>query len=280
MIRSQITGTLHVGDDCPLALIGGPCVIESEAFTLRMADGIREVCERLGIPMIFKSSFDKANRTSVDAFRGHPMDVGLKILQRVKDEVGVPVLTDVHESDQAATVAEVVDVLQIPAFLCRQTDLLLAAAATGRAVNVKKGQFLAPWDMRHVVGKLESGGARDILLTERGTCFGYNALVVDFRGLPQMRELGYPIVFDATHSVQMPGGQGSRSGGQRQFVPHLARAAAALGIDALFMEIHADPDNAPSDGPNMVPLHQLEGLLQQVLRVREALQASPRVVLQ
>jgi 2-dehydro-3-deoxyphosphooctonate aldolase (KDO 8-P synthase) len=274
MIQTSITDTLCIGDGYPLALIGGPCVIESEDFTLKMAEGIRKVCDRLQIPLIFKSSFDKANRTSIHSFRGQEIEVGLKILQRVKDAIGVPVLTDIHESHQAALVATVVDVLQIPAFLCRQTDLLLAAAATGRAVNVKKGQFLAPWDMQHVVSKLETGGNKRILLTERGTCFGYNTLVVDFRSLPQLRALGYPVVFDATHSVQMPGGQGEKSGGQRQFVPHLARAAAAVGIDAVFMEIHDNPDVAPSDGPNMVPLHKLEAVLQQVLRVHTALQTA------
>ena len=279
MIPVQITETLTIGDGHPLALIGGPCVIESEDFTLKMAEGIRKVCDRLHMPLIFKSSFDKANRTSIHSFRGQEIDIGLKILQRVKDDIGVPVLTDIHESYQAEIVAEVVDVLQIPAFLCRQTDLLLAAAATGRVVNVKKGQFLAPWDMKHAVEKLESGGTQNILLTERGTCFGYNTLVVDFRSLPQMREFGYPVVFDATHSVQMPGGQGHKSGGQRQFVPHLARAAAAIGIDALFMEIHENPDIAPSDGPNMVPLAQLEAVLQQVLSVRAGLQQAAPVTL-
>ena len=274
MIRSQITENLAIGDDCPLALLGGPCVIESADFTLKMATEIRQVCDRLGISFIFKSSFDKANRTSISSFRGQSLEEGLEILQRVKDEVGVPVVTDIHESHQAAPVAEVADILQIPAFLCRQTDLLLAAAATGKAINVKKGQFLAPWDMKNVVKKLETGGAKNILLTERGTSFGYNTLVVDFRGLPQMRDFGYPVVFDATHSVQMPGGQGNKSGGQRQFVPPLARAAMAIGVDALFMEVHEDPDRAPSDGPNMVPLAQLEDLLQQLLRVREA--AAPK----
>lgn len=274
MIRTQITETLAIGDGCPFTLIGGPCVIESEDFTLKMAENICKVCENLGISFIFKCSFDKANRTSINSFRGQNIDEGLKILQRVKDEIGVPVLTDIHESIQAATVAEVVDVLQIPAFLCRQTDLLLAAAATGRVINVKKGQFLAPWDMKNVVRKLEASGAENILVTERGTSFGYNALVVDFRSLPQMREFGYPIVFDATHSVQMPGGQGERSGGQRQFVPYLARAAAAVGIDALFMEIHENPDVAMSDGPNMVPLTQLEDILRSLLSVRNALEAS------
>jgi 2-dehydro-3-deoxyphosphooctonate aldolase (KDO 8-P synthase) len=279
MIRTQITDTMAAGDGCPLVLLGGPCVIESEAFTLKMAEQIRKVTDRLGVSFIFKSSFDKANRTSVNSFRGLSMEEGLQVLQKVKTEVGVPVVTDIHESHQAAPVAEVVDVLQIPAFLCRQTDLLLAAAATGKTVNVKKGQFLAPWDMKQVVRKLESGGTNRILLTERGTSFGYNTLVVDFRSLPQMRELGYPVVFDATHSVQMPGGQGDKSGGQRQFVPYLAKAAAAIGIDALFMEIHEDPDNAPSDGPNMIPLAQLEETLTQILAVRSALQvATPAFV--
>ena len=275
----QITETCLIGLDCPLVLIAGPCVIESEDFTLKMASEIAKVCNRLEIPLIFKSSFDKANRTSVDSYRGQSLEEGLRILQRVKEEVGVPVLTDIHESFQAAIVAEVVDVLQIPAFLCRQTDLLLAAAATGRAINVKKGQFLAPWDMKNVVKKLEAGGAKNILLTERGNSFGYNTLVVDFRSLPQMRELGYPVVFDATHSVQMPGGQGDKSGGQRQFVPYLARAAAAVGIDALFMEVHENPDIALSDGPNMVPLAQLEGLLKQIIAIRQSLTAHPGVSL-
>jgi 2-dehydro-3-deoxyphosphooctonate aldolase (KDO 8-P synthase) len=279
MTSAQITNTISIGDNSPLTLIGGPCVIESEDFTLKMAEEIRKVCDRLKISFIFKSSFDKANRTSANSFRGQTLEDGLAVLQRVKDEVGVPVLTDIHESYQAAIVAEVADVLQIPAFLCRQTDLLLAAAATGRAVNVKKGQFLAPWDMKNVVKKLEVGGAKNILLTERGTSFGYNTLVVDLRGLPQMRELGYPVVFDATHSVQMPGGQGDKSGGQRHFIPYLARAAAAVGIDALFMEIHENPDAAPSDGPNMVPLENLEDILRQVLNIRKGLETTTSVCL-
>lgn len=277
MIQTQITDSITIGDGCPLALIGGPCVIESEDFTLKMAEQIAQVCDRLGISFIFKSSFDKANRTAIDSFRGQALDEGLRVLQRVKQEIGVPVLTDIHESCQAAPVAEVVDVLQIPAFLCRQTDLLVAAAATGRVVNVKKGQFLAPWDMKNVVRKLETAGTKRILLTERGTSFGYNTLVVDFRGLPQMREFGYPVVFDATHSVQMPGGQGNKSGGQRHFVPYLARAAAAIGVDALFMEIHENPDQALSDGPNMIPLAQLEAVLKQLLSVRSALEVAPTV---
>ncbi len=273
----QVTDALQIGEGLPLALIAGPCVIESADFTLKMATEIRKITDRLGISFIFKSSFDKANRTSAQSFRGVAIEEGLAILQRVKDEVGVPVVTDIHESYQAAIVAEVADVLQIPAFLCRQTDLLMAAAATGRTVNVKKGQFLAPWDMKQVVKKLESGGTKRILLTERGTSFGYNTLVVDFRSLPQLRELGYPVVFDATHSVQMPGGQGDRSGGQRHFVPYLAKAAAAIGIDALFMEVHEDPDNAPSDGPNMIPLAELETVLKQILRVRAAVEMAPEL---
>lgn len=279
MVKTKITENLSIGDGCPLTLIGGPCVIESEEFTLTMAAEIAKVCDRLNVPFIFKSSFDKANRTSINSFRGQALEQGLKILQRVKQEIGVPVLTDIHESQQAEIVGEVVDVLQIPAFLCRQTDLLTAAAATNCAINVKKGQFLAPWDMKHVVAKLEAGGAKNILLTERGTSFGYNTLTVDFRSLPQMRELGYPVVFDATHSVQMPGGKGDKSGGQRQFVPYLARAAAAVGIDALFMEIHANPDEALSDGPNMIPLSNLEGVLKQVLSVRNGLEIAPNITL-
>jgi 2-dehydro-3-deoxyphosphooctonate aldolase (KDO 8-P synthase) len=277
MVQANITDRLTIGDGHPLTFIGGPCVLESEEFALKMAREIRQICDRLGINYIFKSSFDKANRTSIESFRGPSLAAGLATLQRVKAEVGVPVLTDIHESNQAEIVATVVDVLQIPAFLCRQTDLLTAAAATGRAVNVKKGQFLAPWDMKNVVQKLEAGGATNILLTERGTSFGYNTLVVDFRSLPQMRALGYPVVFDATHSVQMPGGQGSKSGGQREFVPALARAAAAIGIDALFMEVHENPDIALSDGPNMVPLHQLEEILKQIVELRSTLTGAPPV---
>ncbi|MDQ3135326.1 MAG: 3-deoxy-8-phosphooctulonate synthase [Acidobacteriota bacterium] len=279
MIQTQITEDLTIGDHQPLTLIGGPCVIETSDFTVRMAEEIKRVCERLGVSFIFKSSFDKANRTSINSFRGTPLAEGLKILRRVKEEVGVPVLTDIHESCQAEPAAEVVDVLQIPAFLCRQTDLLVAAARTKRVVNVKKGQFVAPWEMRHVVGKLEASGTNRILLTERGACFGYNTLVVDFRSLPQLRSLGYPVVFDATHSVQSPGGQGDKSGGQREFIPYLSRAAAAVGIDAIFMEIHENPDHAPSDGPNMIPLAKLENVLRQVMSVRAALAAAPVVEL-
>ncbi len=272
MLKTQITENLFIGEKFPLTLIGGPCVIESEDFTLKMAEEIKKICDRLSLSFIFKASFDKANRTSIESFRGQNLETGLKILQKVKTEVGVPVLTDIHESYQASIVAEVVDVLQIPAFLCRQTDLLVAAAQTGRAINVKKGQFLAPWDMKNVVEKLVSGGAKNILLTERGSSFGYNTLVVDFRSLPQMRNLGYPVVFDATHSVQMPGGGGNKSSGQREFVPYLAKAAIAIGIDALFMEIHENPEQALSDGPNMVKLADLESLLKSCLRIRQAVE--------
>jgi 2-dehydro-3-deoxyphosphooctonate aldolase (KDO 8-P synthase) len=271
MNQVPITDHITIGSGQPLTLIGGPCVIESEDFTLYMAEQIQRICNRLNVSFIFKSSFDKANRTSLDSFRGLGLDTGLHILKRVRTELGIPVLTDVHESQQVSPAAEVVDVLQIPAFLCRQTDLLVAAAQSGLPVNVKKGQFLAPWDMKAVVDKLEKAGTRKILLTERGTSFGYNTLVVDFRSLPQMRQLGYPVVFDVTHSVQMPGGQGQTSGGQREFVPYLARAAAAIGIDALFMEIHETPDQALSDGPNMLPLADLEALLTSIIQIRRAI---------
>ena len=266
----DVGGGVVIGAGRPLVLFGGPCVIESPEFTVMMAREIQAICLRHGIGFVFKSSFDKANRSSVSSFRGPSMDQGLEILAKVKADVGVPIITDIHESWQAEPVAEVADVLQIPAFLCRQTDLLVAAARTGRAVNVKKGQFLSPAEMQSVVGKLETAGATGIVLTERGTTFGYNDLVVDFRSLPQMRELGHPVVFDATHSVQSPGGLGDRSGGRREFVPHLARAAAAVGIDGLFMEIHERPDEAPSDGPNMIPLAGLDAILRDVQGIRAA----------
>ncbi len=269
MTAVAVTADVVVGGE-DLVLLGGPCAIESEDITLRIAEGVSEVCRRLGVGYVFKASFDKANRTSVDGYRGPGLEDGLKVLERVKREFGVPLITDIHEAWQAQPVAEVVDILQIPAFLCRQTDLLLAAAGTGRVVNVKKGQFVSPAEMDQVVRKLESGGTQRILLTERGSSFGHNALVVDFRSLPRMRTTGYPVVFDATHSVQMPGGRGTSSGGQRQFVPYLARAAVAVGIDALFMEIHEDPDRALSDGPNMVRLADLEGLMRDLVAIRSA----------
>lgn len=262
---------VSVGRSQPLTLIGGPCVIESRDLVLEIAGTVSEICRRLGVQYVFKASFDKANRTSASSFRGPGLESGLAVLQEVKDQFRIPVLTDIHESYQAAIAAQVVDVLQIPAFLCRQTDLLLAAAKTGRAVNVKKGQFLAPAEMSQVVMKLRASGVENLLLTERGNSFGYNTLVVDFRSLPQLQDLGCPVIFDATHSVQQPGGQGGTSGGQREYVAPLARAAVAVGVDGLFMEMHPNPDSALSDGPNSLPLHRLEPLLRQLLAIREPL---------
>ena len=250
-----------VGNELPFVLIAGPCQIESEAHALEMADALMSICGVAGVPLIYKSSFDKANRTSGRAARGVGLKKGLAILAAVRERYRVPVLTDVHDAGQCERAAEAVDVLQIPAFLCRQTDLLHAAGETGRAVNVKKGQFLAPWDMAHVAAKVAETGNESILLTERGASFGYNTLVTDFRGLPIMARTGYPVVFDATHSVQQPGGQGGSSGGQREFAPVLARAALAVGVAAVFIETHNDPDHAPSDGLNMVPLHEMPALL-------------------
>jgi 2-dehydro-3-deoxyphosphooctonate aldolase (KDO 8-P synthase) len=259
-------------------LIAGPCVIESRDLALEVAERMKTITDRLGITYVFKASFDKANRSSGSTFRGPGVHEGLEVLAEVKQRFGVPVLTDIHESQQAAPVAAVVDVLQIPAFLCRQTDLLLAAAeavrGTNKTINVKKGQFLAPWDMAQVVNKLRKAGVENLWLTERGSSFGYNTLVVDYRSIPQMQILGCPVIFDATHSVQQPGGQGSSSGGQREFVAPLARAAMAVGVDGLFMEVHPDPDNALSDGPNMVPLHRVEALLQQLVRIRDSIDPS------
>ena len=256
-------------------LIAGPCVIESRDLAFEVAERVKAITDRLGIRYVFKASFDKANRSSGRSFRGPGVEQGLAVLAAVKQQLGLPVLTDIHESQQAAPVAEVVDVLQIPAFLCRQTDLLLAAAeavrGTAKTINVKKGQFLAPWDMAQVVSKLREAEVENLWLTERGNSFGYNTLVVDYRGLPQLQALGCPVIFDATHSVQQPGGQGSSSGGQREFVAPLARAAVAVGVDGLFLEVHPDPDKALSDGPNMVPLHRLEVLLEQLLAIRMAL---------
>ncbi|MBW3597756.1 MAG: 3-deoxy-8-phosphooctulonate synthase [Planctomycetes bacterium] len=265
-------GPHRCGVGQPLLVIAGPCVIESERLTLSIAEHLRGLSERLPINVVFKASFDKANRTSNDAFRGVGLDEGLRILAKVRRELNLPTTTDIHESHQAAPVAEVCELLQIPAFLARQTDLLTAAAGAGRAVNVKKGQFLAPWDMQHVVRKLEAAGAADILLTERGTFFGYGRLVNDMRALPQMRELGVPVVFDATHSVQEPGGLGGATGGNRAMVEPLARAAMAVGVDGLFFETHPDPDQSPSDGPNMVPLSQTEGFLERLLKIRETVE--------
>lgn len=267
MVREVKVGEAIFGGGRPLVLIAGPCVIESLEHTLRTAEALRMIAGRLGIGLVFKASYDKANRTSVNSFRGPGVDEGLSILARVKSEFGLPVLSDVHDLAQVAPAAEVLDILQIPAFLSRQTDLLAAAGATGRVVNVKKGQFLAPWDMKNAVGKIESVGNRNILLTERGASFGYNNLVVDMRSLPIMRETGCPVIFDATHSVQLPGGAGTASAGQRQFVGALSRAAVAAGIDGLFWEVHEDPDRALCDGPNSLPLDQVEAQLRQILAI-------------
>jgi 2-dehydro-3-deoxyphosphooctonate aldolase (KDO 8-P synthase) len=262
-----VVGPVRIGGGRPFAFIGGPCVIESRDHALRHAEAMRRITERVGVPFIFKSSYDKANRTSVAARRGPGLEAGLKILGDVKREVGVPVLTDVHEREDVTAVAAVVDVLQTPAFLCRQTDYLVAVAAAGKPVNVKKGQFLAPWDMKPVVEKLASTGNRQLMLTERGASFGYNNLVADMRSLAIMAELGYPVVYDAGHSVQLPGGQGTASGGQRQFIAALARAAVAVGVDAVFLECHEDPEHAFSDGPNSYRLADLETLLRQLTEI-------------
>jgi len=265
--RVAVTAELSIGGGAPLAFLAGPCVIESEAHAVRMAQALASLSRRMGIPYVFKASFDKANRSSVRSFRGPGLQEGLRILEAVKREVSVPVLSDIHDPAQAEPAARVLDILQIPAFLCRQTDLLVAAGRTGRTVNIKKGQFLAPWDIRLAADKVASTGNDKILLTERGSSFGYKNLVVDFRSLAIMRGLGWPVVMDATHAVQLPGGEGDRSGGEAQFIPFLARAAAATGIDALFCEVHDDPASAKSDGPNALRLELVESLLDQVRRI-------------
>tara|TARA_R110000782_G_scaffold5123_2_gene17876 strand:- start:113 stop:946 length:834 start_codon:yes stop_codon:yes gene_type:complete len=263
----QVTvGNVVIGNDRPLTVIAGPCQLESETHAQMIAGRMKEACDAAGAQFVFKASYDKANRTSLGGKRGLGIDDGLAILQSVGKSIGVPVLTDVHTQEQCAIAAEAVDILQIPAFLCRQTDMLIAAGNTGKVVNVKKGQFLAPWDMPNVVSKIESTGNTRILLTERGTSFGYNTLVADMRSLPQMAKTGYPVVMDATHSVQQPGGQGGSSGGQREFAPVMARAAVAIGVGAVFIETHEDPDNAPSDGPNMIYLDQMPALIASLMR--------------
>ena len=260
-------GKARFGNDLPLALLAGPCVLESRAHALEMAEALKDIAGRLKLGLVYKSSFDKANRTSAKSARGLGLKEALPIFAEVKEATGLAVTTDVHEPEQCAAVAEAVDLLQIPAFLCRQTDLLVAAARTGKPVNVKKGQFLAPWDMKNVVAKLLGAGNPNVLLTERGVSFGYNTLVSDMRALPILAETGAPVIFDATHSVQQPGGQGTASGGERRFVPVLARAAVAVGVAGLFIETHQDPDHAPSDGPNMVPLKALEPLLRELIEI-------------
>ncbi|MBM2291646.1 3-deoxy-8-phosphooctulonate synthase [Sulfitobacter pseudonitzschiae] len=266
---------LTIGNDRPLTLIAGPCQLESVDHAQMIAGKMKEACDAAGAQYVFKASYDKANRTSLSGVRGMGIDAGLKALQSVGKAIGVPVLTDVHSESQCAIAAEVADILQIPAFLCRQTDMLLAAGNTGAAINVKKGQFLAPWEMPNIVTKIESTGNKRILLTERGTTFGYNALVADMRSLPQMAQTGYPVVMDATHSVQQPGGQGGSSGGQREFAPVMARAAVALGVAAVFIETHDDPDNAPSDGPNMIYLDDMPKLIDVLMQLDAVAKANP-----
>lgn len=270
MTRKVQIGNLTLGGGAPLLLVAGPCVIESGDHLLRVGEAIRTVCEARRVPFVLKSSYDKANRSSGRSFRGPGLEEGLRILERAKAKLDVPVLADVHDVHQVSAAAQVLDILQIPAFLCRQTDLLITAARSGKPVNVKKGQFLSPWDAGHIVEKLRSAGSERIILTERGSSFGYNNLVVDIRSLPIMRGFGYPVLFDVTHSVQLPGGAGDASGGQPELIPYLARAAVAAGIDGLFMEVHPDPANAPSDGLTMVRLDALPGLLDQLLEVQQA----------
>ena len=260
-------GKLNISNSKPFTLIAGPCQLENEKHAMDIAKTLKEITQKLNIGLIYKSSFDKANRTSLKGKRGTGLEKSLPIFDKIRNELRIPVLTDVHSADQCEVISKHVDVLQIPAFLCRQTDLLVSAAKTGKIINVKKGQFLAPWDMINVTKKIEDSGNKNILVTERGASFGYNTLVSDMRSLPIMAKNGYPVVFDATHSVQQPGGMGDKSGGQREFVEYLARAAIAVGVAAIFMETHPDPDNAPSDGPNMVPLSKMESLLKQLLSI-------------
>lgn len=265
----ELNGHFTIGPGQPLLLLAGPCVLESEELARDVASELLTITSRLDISYVFKSSYDKANRTSLGSFRGPGLEKGLKILGRIR-ELGIPVVSDIHDVSQIEAAAETLDILQIPAFLCRQTDLLLAAAKTGKVINLKKGQFVSPWDMEHAVRKIKSTGNKKLLLTERGSTFGYNNLVVDMRSVPVMRSLGCPVIYDATHSVQLPGGAGGSSGGQREFIPPLTRAAVAAGVDGIFMEVHPDPDNALCDGPNSIPLDQVESLLRQLLEIRKA----------
>lgn len=269
-ISSPSGENLRVGEDYPLLFIGGPCALESEDIACRVAEHMLGVCERLNLSYVFKASFDKANRTSISSFRGPGIDKGLEILNRIREKFNVPVVSDIHEPAQAKTAADVLDIIQIPAFLCRQTDLLTAASATGKVINLKKGQFVSPWDMENAVKKIWESGPSPVMLVERGSSFGYNNLVVDMRSLPVMRSLGCPVIYDATHSVQLPGGAGNTSGGQREFIPALTRAAVAAGIDGLFMEIHPDPTTALCDGPNSMPLADMEEFLKVIVRIRDA----------
>jgi 2-dehydro-3-deoxyphosphooctonate aldolase (KDO 8-P synthase) len=268
----KIKDYFEVGPGRPFLLIAGPCALESEEMAMEVATTMKEVCARIGMSYVFKASFDKANRTALDSFRGPGLDKGLEIMARVRESVGVPVISDVHETSHVKPAAEVLDIIQIPAFLSRQTDLLIAAAETGKPISLKKGQFLSPWDMKHAVSKIKHTGNRNLLLTERGAMLGYNNLVVDMRSFPVMRSMGCPVIYDATHSVQLPGGAGASSGGQREFIPPLTRAAVAAGVDGIFMEVHPDPDNAFCDGPNSWPLDEIEGLLKCVLTIHECAQ--------
>ncbi len=274
-IHSVSVGSLNIANDAPLSLLAGPCAMESRAHALETAQSLKEMTDRLGIGLIYKSSFDKANRTSVDGVRGIGMNKALDVFAEIRETIGCPVVTDVHDASQCAPVAQAVDVLQIPAYLCRQTDLLIAAGETGATINVKKGQFLAPWDMANVVAKVESTGNRNIMVCERGASFGYNTLVSDMRALPVLAATGYPVVFDATHSVQQPGGLGGRSGGQREFAPVLARAAVSIGVAAVFIETHQDPDKAPSDGPNMIPLNEMPEVLETLMAFDKLAKSRP-----
>lgn len=257
--------SMRIGNDLPVVFLAGPCALEDRDHALFMSAEMRKLSDKIGVDIVYKTSFDKANRTSLESYRGVPLDQAMRIFEDVRNESGLPMMTDIHTEEQCAIVAETVDVLQIPAFLCRQTDLLLAAAKTGRAINVKKGQFLAPWDMQNVINKVVAGGNPNVMACERGASFGYNTLVSDMRAIPELAKIGCPVVFDATHSVQQPGGQGGTSGGQREFVPVLARAAASIGVGAIFMEVHEEPDRAPSDGPNMVRLDQAERLMREIM---------------
>lgn len=270
-MRKITINDIEAGNNCLPLIIAGPCVIENEDITLHTARSLKEICIELGLPFVFKSSFDKANRTSISSYRGPGLDRGLEILSDIKKKVGIPVISDIHSVREAKPAAEVLDMLQIPAFLCRQTDIIIAASNTGKPVNIKKGQFLAPWDLKNIIGKFTSTGNHNLLITERGTSFGYNNLVVDFRSFPIIRSFGYPVIFDVTHSLQLPGGQGSSSGGQREFVEPFAKAAIAAGVDGLFMEVHPEPEKALCDGPNMVKLDELKGLLKKIKAIHEAL---------
>jgi 2-dehydro-3-deoxyphosphooctonate aldolase (KDO 8-P synthase) len=270
----NINKTVRFGGGLPPLIIAGPCVIETEDITLHTARRLKEICSKVGLPLLFKSSYDKANRTSITSFRGPGMEKGLRILSDIRESLDLPVISDVHSVGEVKPASEALDVLQIPAFLCRQTDLVTAASETGKPVNIKKGQFLAPWDVKNIIEKFRSTGNENIIITERGVSFGYNNLVVDFRAIPIMRSFGYPVVFDVTHSLQLPGGQGTSSGGQRQFAPHFMRAATAVGIDGLFMEVHPEPDKALCDGPNMIPLDELESLLRAVKKISETIKES------